>query len=217
MVDVPQSVVVAVLTRAPSRGGKSRLFASLGCPYDAALVSALLLDTIDGASLTGTRCIVAVDPPDGCSEVRALLPGDVRVIAQADGSLGDRMRAAMREVLADGDTAVVVIGSDLPDITPAVIERAVSHLARDPASLVLGPATDGGYYLMAATRVPDVFEGIEWGSPRVLQQTEAAAARCGLRVHLVEPLRDVDTAEDLQLVVAPRTRAWVTAHRRWSA
>jgi rSAM/selenodomain-associated transferase 1 len=212
MVDVPGPVVVAVLTRAPSRGGKSRLFAALGRPPDKALLSALLLDTIDGARLSGTTCVVAVEPAEACGEVRTLVPADVRVIAQTVGTLGARMRATMSDLFVDGASAVVLIGSDLPDITRVVIENAVSHLRRDPESLVIGPAADGGYYLIAATRVPDVFEGIDWGSPRVLDETCATAAQSGVRVHLLQPLRDVDTPDDLQSVTASRTRAWVDRH-----
>jgi rSAM/selenodomain-associated transferase 1 len=212
MVGESGPVVVAVLTRAPS-SGKSRLFASLGRPTDSSLLTALLLDTLDGAALDGTSRAVVVEPAEACDDVRPLVPGDVRVIAQAGGTLGDRMRGTMASLLAGGARAVILIGSDVPDITPTAIELAVQHLARDPRSLVLGPSSDGGYYLIGATCVPDVFDGIEWGSPLVLAQTCAAAADRGLRVHLLEPLRDVDTLEDLLSVTAPRTRAWIERNR----
>jgi rSAM/selenodomain-associated transferase 1 len=213
MVGESTPVVVAVLTRAPSSGGKSRLFASLDRPPDSSLLAALLLDTLDGASLDGTSRAVVVEPAEACDEVRALVPAGVRVIAQAGGTLGDRMRAAMRALLAGGAWAVILIGSDLPDITAEAIGLAVQHLLHDPHSVVLGPSSDGGYYLIGATRVPDVFDRIEWGSPRVLDQTRAAAADRGLRVHLLGPLRDVDTKEDLMAVAAMRTRAWIARNR----
>jgi glycosyltransferase A (GT-A) superfamily protein (DUF2064 family) len=82
-------------------------------------------------------------------------------------------------------------------------------LRSEPASLVLGPAHDGGYYLIAATTTPNVFDGVEWGSPRVLAQTRSVAEHQGLRVQLIDWLRDVDTADDLRAVRAPRTRAWL--------
>jgi glycosyltransferase A (GT-A) superfamily protein (DUF2064 family) len=123
------------------------------------------------------------------------------------------MRATMASLLAGGARAVILIGSDLPDITPEAIGLAVQHLSRDPRSLVLGPSSDGGYYLIGATFVPDVFDGIEWGGPAVLAQTCSAAADRGLRVRLLEPLRDVDTADDLYSVAARRTRAWIERNR----
>jgi rSAM/selenodomain-associated transferase 1 len=211
MVGVPGPAVVAVLTRAPSRGGKSRLFAELGRPPDAALLSALLLDTLDGVRLPGMTRVVFVDPADACDEVRAIVPRDVDVRAQAEGSLGERMRNAMASLFDEGATIVVLVGSDLPDITPERIATAVGHLKRDPGALVLGPAHDGGYYLIASTTIPNVFDDVEWGSPRVLEQTRSSAERSGQRVELIDSLRDVDTLEDLRSVVAPRTRAWLRA------
>jgi rSAM/selenodomain-associated transferase 1 len=211
MVGESEPIVVAVLTRAPSRGGKSRLFAALGRPPDHALLSALLLDTLDGAHLPGTTRIVCVEPADACDDVRALVPHDVRVQPQQGGSLGDRMRLTMDGLFAEGASMVVLIGSDLPDLTPSSIAAAISTLKHDPASVVFGPAQDGGYYLIAATTTPNVFEGIEWSSPQVLEQTRAAAARQGLRVHSLEPLGDVDAPQDLRSVRAARTRAWITS------
>jgi rSAM/selenodomain-associated transferase 1 len=209
MVGEPGPIVVAVLTRAPSRGGKSRLFAALGRPPDPALLSALLLDTLDGVRLDGTIRVVCVEPVEACDDVRTLVAPDVRVQPQRGESLGDRMRQTMDDLFADGASIVVLVGSDLPDITASSISSAIATLQDDPGSLVLGPARDGGYYLIAATTTPDVFEGIEWSSPRVLEQTRAAASQHGLRVHLLEPLGDVDTLEDLQSVRARRTRSWV--------
>lgn len=212
MVGGEAAPVVAVLTRAPSAGGKTRLFAELGRPHDPALLTALLLDTIDGARASGRACAVAVEPSDACEEITRLVPDGVRVRAQPGGTLGDRMRGMMTALLDEGATAVVLVGSDLPDLRGAIIEQALAHLSDDPSSLVLGPATDGGYYLIAATRVPPVFDGIAWGGPIVLSQTMDAARRVGQVVHLLDELRDVDTPEDLAVTRGPRTRAWLARH-----
>jgi rSAM/selenodomain-associated transferase 1 len=212
MVGEPGPIVVAVLTRAPSRGGKSRLFAALGRPSDPALLTALLLDTLDGVQLAGTTRVVFVDPPDACDDVRPLVPADVCVRPQPGGSLGDRMRLTMDGLFAAEASIVVLVGSDLPDLTPSSIAGAIARLKDDPAAVVLGPSEDGGYYLVAATATPKLFDQIEWGGPHVLEQTRAAASKHGLRVHLLDALRDVDTPEDLEHVRAPRTRAW--ARRR---
>jgi hypothetical protein len=124
------------------------------------------------------------------------------------------MRAAMAYLFEHGARAVALVGSDLPHITAAPVTAAFEALAADPGALVLGPAADGGYYLVAATRVPDVFGGIEWGSPRVLEQTRQAAVSQGFRVRLLAGMSDVDTADDLRRVTRgeappPRTTAWV--------
>ncbi len=218
---VADAEALAVLTRAPSSGGKSRLFAGLGRAPDPALLAALLLDTLAGTAASGAMRVVAVEPGDACDEVRLLVPEDVRVVPQEPGSLGDRMRALMRALFAEGARAVVLVGSDLPDIDPDVIARAFVELARDPRALVLGPANDGGYYLMGATSVPPLFDGIDWGTERVLAQTIAAAAHHRLRVTLLAPMADIDSIDDLQRLVdivpdgveaASRTRAWAGAN-----
>ena len=214
MVDASSAPVVAILTRAPSSGGKTRLFASLGRPRDPALLSALLLDTVDGASAAGVRRVIAVTPPEACAEVRDLVP-DVDVIPQPEGELGDRMRGVMAALLDAGAPAVALIGSDIPHVTPRVITQALALAADDRDTLVLGPADDGGYYLVAASRLPGVFSGIEWGSARVLQQTEEAAIGAGMRVRRLAPMSDVDDGEDLRRACASgratRTAAWVSA------
>jgi hypothetical protein len=218
MVDVAGARVLAILTRAPSSGGKRRLFAALGCPPDPALLTALLLDTLDGAAVAGVRRVVAVTPAASCGEVAALVPRDVAVIPQAEGDLGMRMGSAFTLLFARGATAVAIIGSDLPDIDGASVRSAFERLADDPESLVLGPAVDGGYYLIGSTRVPPVFEGIEWGSARVLEQTVKAASAAGLRVSLLTVAADVDRPDDLRRVAgrgsARRTAAWVLEMER---
>jgi len=214
MVDARDAPVLAVLTRAPSTGGKTRLFRALGIAPDPALLTALLLDTLDGAAAAGVRRVVAVTPPSACAELRALV-GDAEVVAQPEGDLGARMRETMAALLARGAPAVVMIGSDLPHISAALIVDACARVMTDPDALVLGPATDGGYYLIAARRVPDVFSDVAWGSPQVLAQTERAAVADGLRVRYLPPTHDVDTPDDLQSAVgsgrAPRTAAWCQA------
>ena len=215
MVDAADAPVLAVLTRAPSSRGKTRLFASLGVPPDPSLLTALLLDTLDGAAAAGVRRVVAVTPASACDAVREIV-GDVEVIAQPEGDLGERMRATMTTLFARGAPAVALIGSDLPHITAETIADTCASVAKDPDALVLGPAADGGYYLIAAQRVPDVFSGITWGSTHVLAQTERAAAAGRFHVYHLPTLADVDTAEGLHGAArsgrAPRTAAWLDAY-----
>lgn len=213
MVVVAGASIAAILTRAPSAGGKSRLFGALGRPPDPALLEALLLDTLDGAEVPGVARIVAVEPADACASVRAILPAGVDVIAQVPGTLGERMAALMGQLFDRGAHAVALLGSDLPDLEPRTVARAFEMLASEPGSLVIGPASDGGYYLIAATAVPDVFDATEWGSDRVLAQTLEAAQRCRMVVRLLPSMRDVDTPDDLARVTAPRTAAWRRQHR----
>ena len=97
MVDAADAPVLAVLTRAPSSRGKTRLFASLGVPPDPSLLAALLLDTLDGAAAAGVRRVVAVTPASACDAVREIV-GDDQPFFQA-GPLIDEPIAAEREGL----------------------------------------------------------------------------------------------------------------------
>ena len=142
MVDAADTPVLAVLTRAPSSRGKTRLFASLGVPPDPSLLVALLLDTLDGVTVPGVRRVVAVTPVSACDAVRDIVGdvvGDVEVIAQPEGDLGERMRATMTALFARGAPAVTVIGSDLPHIPAVAVADACALVAKDPDALVLGP------------------------------------------------------------------------------
>jgi rSAM/selenodomain-associated transferase 1 len=216
MVDVSGARVLAILTRAPSAGGKTRLFDALGRTPDPALLEALLRDTLEGADVPGLTRVVAVEPAELCDEVARIVGDRAAVIPQPHGTLGERMRATMAQMVAAGAAAVALIGSDLPEIDSAAVSDAFALLEAEPLSLVLGPTIDGGYYLIAATAVPDVFDGIEWGTPRVLRQTVNAAAATLLPVRFIAPLADVDTVADLRRVAASlagpgRARAWARA------
>ena len=213
MVDVANADAVAVLTRAPSSGGKTRLFAALGRTPDRELLAALLLDTIDGVTMPGARIVVAVTPGEAQEEIARLVHPAVQVIAQPEGDLGERMRGTMERLFDAGARAVALVGSDLPSMTDRPVRAAFDLLRNHPDALVLGPALDGGYYLIAATGVPRVFDGIAWGGPDVLDQTRAAADHAGIRVHLLEPMSDMDTVDDLLSVSASsRTMTWLRQH-----
>ncbi len=206
--------VVAVLTRAPSAGGKTRLFAELARPCDPTLLEALLLDTLDAVKASAGRGVLYVEPASSLPEVRALVPG-MPIVAQSSGSLGERMRMCMASLFEAGARRVALIGSDLPTLTPALIDAAFDALERHPQYLVLGPAVDGGYFLLAAAAVPPVFDGIEWGTSRVCAQTMSAAAAAGWSALRLPELDDVDDAEGLERAVragAGRTAAWARTH-----
>jgi rSAM/selenodomain-associated transferase 1 len=222
MVDLANAACTAILTRAPSTGGKTRLFAQLARDRDPALLTSLLLDTIDASRAPGVRQGVCVEPASACAELRALLPPELFVVPQRPGTLGERMRGAFADLFAAGAAACALIGSDLPQVDARQVAQAFRWLAEDPHLLVLGPATDGGYYLIAATCVHPVFDDIPWGSAGVLARTIEAAHDARVAVRLLDPSSDVDTRDDLQRIVdagsgvaestARRTRAWALAN-----
>ena len=139
-----------------------------------------------------------------------------------NGDLGQRMRAALEELL---ERASLRRG-DAGRLRHPASECATLIEARDAAlshgGVVLGPADDGGYYLIGMSRPhADLFEGIEWGTPGVLAGTLRAAEQRGIKTRLVRGAYDIDTIEDLRRVerdlatapddVAPRLRQWFRA------
>ena len=120
---------------------------------------------------------------------------------QGEGDLGDRIRLAFGESFGRGAERVIVIGSDCPRLTAAHLRDALKRL--DGVDMVLGPAEDGGYYLVALGRerakesVPVLFSNVEWGTDTVLERTIALCEEHGLTWALLERLPDVDRPEDL--------------------
>ena len=140
---------------------------------------------------------------------------------QGRGDIGQRMQRALVDGFQNGHTLIVIIGSDIPDISTAIIDRAFAALEK--TNLVLGPAGDGGYYLIGLQKAdqdqayPELFEGIDWGTHRVLSQTIAAADQLGIGYALLDTLQDVDRPEDLKIWNhASRTEPELTAKKRIS-
>ncbi len=115
---------------------------------------------------------------------------------QTPGDLGERLKNAFRAAFEDGARQVVVVGTDCPDLSPELLDEAFGALdSGDP--VVIGPAFDGGYYLLGTNDFfPELFDGIAWSTDRVLQQTLQRAAALGKSCRLLPTLRDVDTEED---------------------
>lgn len=115
---------------------------------------------------------------------------------QAEGDLGYKMMQAFREVFQMGYTNVVITGSDCPDITAQLLEEAFDKI--QTADAVIGPAADGGYYLLGLKQLlPSIFSNIPWSTSQVLPATLAALQHAGMQYNLLQQLTDIDTAEDL--------------------
>ena len=210
---------LVVMARVPSRGrGKSRLTRDLGGDH-LELRRALLLDTLDVArGVAGVDLFIAFEPAESIGEMRALLSVSAQLFPQQGDTLGDRMRNAFARLFEAGYSTVVMIGSDLPSLPTCHVEQAFQYLRDRPDALVIGPASDGGYYLIGMRRLcPALFTSIPWSTAEVLRTTLSIAESGGLPVSFVSPWDDVDTIDDLRRVLrdhdgAARTRAWAIAH-----
>lgn len=122
--------------------------------------------------------------------------GVFRLMIQQGNDLGARMSNAFQQAFQSGYRNVLIIGTDCPGLTPALLNEAISGLSDVPA--VVGPAADGGYYLLALTGpVPELFTGKAWGTDGVFAATIADLQNLGLRYFLLPVLPDVDTPADL--------------------
>jgi uncharacterized protein len=192
---------LVILARHPDAGKvKTRLAASIGDAAAAALYRAFLFDL--GRKLAahpGWVLYWAVAPAD------SPLPLDIadgeKTFPQVGGDLGERMAGAIERVLAEGHPSAVLIGADVPHVSITTLEEAFRCVAAG-AKLVLGPAEDGGYYLVGASSLPPVFCDIRWGTTGVLTETIAAARRAGIEPALVAPDYDIDDREDLERLKA---------------
>jgi rSAM/selenodomain-associated transferase 2/rSAM/selenodomain-associated transferase 1 len=126
---------------------------------------------------------------------RWLGPG-LSFFPQGTGDLGARMEKAFLKAFQREYRRVVLVGTDIPGLTPRLLEQAFHSL--NTHDLVLGPSTDGGYWLMGLKRPAPLFEDIPWGSGTVLEDTLALAEKEDLPVRRLDPLTDVDTPGDLQ-------------------
>jgi uncharacterized protein len=128
-------------------------------------------------------------------DFRAWLGCDLEYAAQPAGDLGVRTRQAFATAFHSHARRVVAFGADVPELSAALLHQALAGLREH--DVVLGPAADGGYYLIGMNRDrPELFEGIDWGTARVCDQTRAAIELQGLSVAELPALRDVDVPED---------------------
>lgn len=179
---------------------KTRLVPALGERRAYALYTALARHAVGeakqltGGGETSVEASIADGPDDAAA--REWLGGGLRIRPQGDGDLGQRMERAVREALAEGASSVVLIGADCPELTAERLASAFGVL--EGTDVVLGPAADGGYYLIGMRRLlPEVFRGIQWGGELVLEQTLDAARAAGIEWRLLDTLSDVDRPEDL--------------------
>jgi uncharacterized protein len=135
-------------------------------------------------------------PRSSEQQIKAWFPRH-RIFSPQQGSdLGERMSNAFLHAFAAGYTKALLIGSDCPDISRTIVGRGFRLL--DTYNIVLGPALDGGYYLIGLRRhEPELFLNMDWGTERVLQQALDKTAASGLTVALLPELRDIDRIEDL--------------------
>lgn len=197
---------LAVMAKAPCPGKvKTRLSPPLTIDQAAALNICFLQDTAQNiakvAATSETSGLVCYTPVGEERLFDSLLPDGFALIAQRGDSFGERLQAAAGDILAYGFGAVCLINSDSPTLPTTALRQAVVELSRPGDRIVVGGASDGGYYLIglkAAHAAP--FADIHWSTSTVYAETVAAIAGSGIALVKLPVWYDVDDAETLNLL-----------------
>lgn len=140
----------------------------------------------------------AFHPPPSASGIGHFALSHLAFSPQRGPDLGARMEHAFRQAFRQGCTRVVIVGTDCPGLNAAILTQAFRALQRRPA--VLGPALDGGYYLIGLSRtIPELFRGIPWGTRRVYAKTARILRSLDLPFAVLPRLADVDRPADLRV------------------
>ena len=186
---------------------KTRLIPTLSPEQAATVYTAFLTDWCEVlAKLRDVDITIAYTPEEARCDLQALIGDDVLYIPQIGIDLGERLTSATQWATEQGYTKILLVGSDSPTLPISYILKASIRL--DSRDIVIGPSTDGGYYLIGfsatniAMTVPFIFEEIAWSTADVLQQTVARIQSLKATIGLLPPWYDIDTAEDLAFLHA---------------
>jgi len=195
---------LVIMAKAPAAGSvKTRLVPPLSYDEAAALQTAFLKDTAENIVKATALCpcegVVAFTPAGSEPIMEALVPKSIRLVCQRGEALGERLLSATADLLAAGYISVCLIDSDSPTLPLEALTTAVALLARPGERVVLGPAEDGGYYLIGVKAVHrELFAGISWSTDRVFAQTVARAEEARLDAEVLPRWYDVDDGPSLR-------------------
>jgi rSAM/selenodomain-associated transferase 1 len=181
---------------------KTRLAASIGHEAAAALYAKFVRAILKlGEQSNAKEVFVAVAPPERIGDFKKEFAGRYTLFAQIESeNLGERIIAAAQHVQANGYEKILIIGADSPNLPVEFLREAAAALSTH--DVVLGPAEDGGYYLIGMTKIhPKLFDGIAWSTSAVLAQTLEQARSLKLRVYVLAAWYDVDELPSYQRLV----------------
>jgi rSAM/selenodomain-associated transferase 1 len=199
---------IAVMAKASVPGRtKTRLVPPLSFDQAAQCNTAFLRDIAENiltasaeASIAG---YIAYDPPDARRFFEENVPPEIALIEASYPSLGDCLEQAIAQLLARGHRAAVVVNSDSPTLPTSLLVETAELLGQPGEHVVLGPALDGGYYLLGVkARHPRLLEDIAWSTERVAQQTLERAAELHLPVHMLPRWYDVDDIATFKILLS---------------
>jgi rSAM/selenodomain-associated transferase 1 len=198
---LPDGCVLGILGDKPEpEKAKPRLADEFGPETAAAIAEAMLFELLDTwgtdrVLAPGGRRVLVYAPEDAGPWFDARVPEPLALQPQAEGDRGARIAAFLAGELEDGASRVVLVGCDAPLVDHSIVISA--FLCLEGRDVVLGPSSDGGYYLVGCrAEVPPIFEGVAWGTSRVLSETIDRLNETGLTLGVLPPCLAVNSLDD---------------------
>jgi rSAM/selenodomain-associated transferase 1 len=194
------SRVLGLFAKRPDAGRvKTRLASGTSPEWAARVAAAFLRDAVHRLGHLADRRVLAFAPDDARPYFSDVVGDRFILVTQQGDDLGGRMSVFFAEQINAGANSIVLLGTDSPTLPITLVEQAFAELER--ADVVLGPATDGGYYLLGCRCMLPVFHDVAWSSSCVLEDTVRRLNLApGLRLALLPPWYDVDTPDDWQVL-----------------
>ena len=212
--DNPNNNCVLLFVKSPADGlVKTRLAEKLGDAAAVKLYKSFALDTLDTLRRLNSPFKICFYPDSAQDQISNWLGEKYSYVPQAGRNLGERMKNAFLQTFTHDIDRAILIGSDIPDLPADFLGRALDALESNDA--VIGPTSDGGYYLIGFAKqafLPQAFEQIQWSSPTTFDQTLDALKNHSRTTHILPQWHDLDTLTDLTDFVA---RNHNTPFRKW--
>lgn len=192
---------IILFARFPALGQvKSRLAASIGWGHATEFyrlsLENILSECLELIEMDDISVHTHIAAGRDAMPMRNILPPDFFMHIQQGDNLGQRMHASFQHIFAQGADKAVLAGTDIPDLSASILHQAFESL--NQADIVLGPSDDGGFYLIGMNKpCKELFHGIAWSTPAVLQQVLDNATHLQMKYILLPALDDIDTLSDL--------------------
>ena len=208
MIERTEHCAIAIMAKAPRVGAaKTRLIPPLTPAEAAGLSLCFIRDAAENIAAASRQAMIegyiAYSPADAAAEFATLVADGTRLLPSRRGGLAASLSDAVEDLLGAGYGSVCLVNSDSPTLPTSLLVEAARVLSFPGDRVVLGPAEDGGYYLIGLKRAhPRLFEDIAWSTPAVFQQTVERAREIGLEAVVLPVWYDVDNIDSLRRVHA---------------
>jgi rSAM/selenodomain-associated transferase 1 len=201
------TAAIGIICKAPRPGAsKTRLVPLLGAEGAAELAGSFLRDIVNVIEsipeAVDWKGWAVYAPQDAEAELRQLVPPHFGLLCRRDATLGIVLLSATEYFLAERHDCVVLVNADSPTMPPLLLTAALAALRSPGDRVVLGPATDGGYYLIGLKHAhAPLFTGIPWSTSGVLEATHARASEAGITIAELPPWYDIDDTESFEMLL----------------